>query len=568
MKKIIVAATAILGILLGTTSYSSADTFIDEQVATRPLPPDANPGWVGVNVDDMNRQHMGSFLAAGGNEVIAGGGDLYKSIADVKNSSSTYYTYNAVLPPCSSTLANDCVDKVEAITANGAVLTGATSGLFADSKDAAFTGDPSIGFPSGYAPSIWTFPGLNHLGGNQFLVIPYVFDYTHPVNSNYPHMQLQVNVAPVSFKPTDLFNSNPQRFPSISAPSCPLWYAQHQCAVQWPMPNNIRIRVVVKLSGSVSGWVHGRLSNPDILITPNGPKGQTFDITGGAVSVPVFTVWKKFTDISSALRTTLLSQKDPRAGQVWPDGARGTVWDGTYPAPFTKLSVEHDLSNYDTEDFTEFVQWLPESDNKSTATKTTWAFYTANPGRTGAIDNSPCAALTDGVSGVVSSNSTMYLAAPPVFNTATGTLDYQVAAPHFDRNGNPNVGTYDLVLNSKVARCLYNFTNAPVKASVSIISSDGTTQAATSVLSERDGWLHLAVSGFTYSSPTISVKLTQDALAPTQSASPTPVVSESPAAVAKQTATAKKITITCVKGKSIKSVMAVKPTCPAGYKRK
>jgi hypothetical protein len=63
-------------------------------------------------------------------------------------------------------------------------------------------------------------------------------------------------------------------------------------------------------------------------------------------------------------------------------------------------------------------------------------------------------------------------------------------------------------------------------------------------VSEKDGWLHLAAYGFTFSSPTISVKLSQ--------AKPL----------------AKKTTITCVKGKLTKKVTAVGPKCPAGYKKK
>jgi len=96
-------------------------------------------------------------------------------------------------------------------------------------------------------------------------------------------------------------------------------------------------------------------------------------------------------------------------------------------------------------------------------------------------------------------------------------------------------------------------------------------------VSEKNGWLYLSAKGFTFSSPTIAVKLTQDApapaatKAPTVTPTPTPVVSESPtpAPVAtKAPAIAKKITITCVKGKSTMSVTAVKPTCPSGYKRR
>jgi hypothetical protein len=42
-------------------------------------------------------------------------------------------------------------------------------------------------------------------------------------------------------------------------------------------------------------------------------------------------------------------------------------------------------------------------------------------------------------------------------------------------------------------------------------------------------------------------------------ATPTPVVA---------VAAAKKVTITCIKGKLTKKVTAIKPTCPAGYKKK
>jgi len=72
-------------------------------------------------------------------------------------------------------------------------------------------------------------------------------------------------------------------------------------------------------------------------------------------------------------------------------------------------------------------------------------------------------------------------------------------------------------------------------------------------VSEKNGWLYLSAKGFTFSSPTIAVKLTQDAPAPAATKAPT---------------VAKKITITCFKGKTTKTVTAVKPTCPTGYKRK
>jgi hypothetical protein len=77
-------------------------------------------------------------------------------------------------------------------------------------------------------------------------------------------------------------------------------------------------------------------------------------------------------------------------------------------------------------------------------------------------------------------------------------------------------------------------------SSISLTSATGEKKVATTVVSEKNGWLKLAAYGFTFSSPTISVKLSQGKVV------------------------AKKSTITCVKGKLIKKVTGVGPKCPAG----
>jgi hypothetical protein len=132
-----------------------------------------------------------------------------------------------------------------------------------------------------------------------------------------------------------------------------------------------------------------------------------------------------------------------------------------------------------------------------------------------------------------------------------------------------------LVLKSDVARCIYGFSKAPIKAEISITTQDGAKKVATTVVNESNGWLNLSARGFTFSSPTIQVKLTQEAPAPVPTPTPTvvatpeptPVEVAAPAPILKPVA-AKKMTITCVKGKATKKVTAVKPKCPAGYKKK
>jgi hypothetical protein len=80
-----------------------------------------------------------------------------------------------------------------------------------------------------------------------------------------------------------------------------------------------------------------------------------------------------------------------------------------------------------------------------------------------------------------------------------------------------------------------------------VLSSEGSNDVATTIANEKDGWLYLTANNFQFSSPIIQVKLSQDA---------------------SSVVTPAKSTITCVKGKTIKTVTGVKPVCPTGYKKR
>ena len=205
----------------------------------------------------------------------------------------------------------------------------------------------------------------------------------------------------------------------------------------------------------------------------------------------------------------------------------------------------------------EYVYWLPLLGEKAQAMPTMWAVETMSQE---GPQNSPiatCINKTSNLAGLVTTNAAEYIDGPPVFEN--NTLDYKVAATHFEKDGTTVFqGTYDLLMASSVARCIYGFTNAPIKATISVTNDTGGASVASTVINEANGWLTLGAYGFTYSNPTIKVKLTQDA----------PVV-ETPATATTPAATvAKKITITCVKGKTSKTVSGVKPICPSGFKKK
>jgi hypothetical protein len=77
----------------------------------------------------------------------------------------------------------------------------------------------------------------------------------------------------------------------------------------------------------------------------------------------------------------------------------------------------------------------------------------------------------------------------------------------------PIQGSYDLVIRSETARCLYRFSNAPLSATISV-TGGAERNVATTVVSEKNGWLKLAAYGFTFSDKTIKVKITKKAVKP------------------------------------------------------
>ena len=218
--------------------------------------------------------------------------------------------------------------------------------------------------------------------------------------------------------------------------------------------------------------------------------------------------------------------------------------------------------------FERYMLWVDVAKDKAYASVSTWSFRTM--GNTQGYEK--CIG-DSGVAGMVTTNSNAYIAGPPKFED--GNLAYRVASPHLDSKGQVQVGTYDLAIRSDVARCIYGFTSAPIQATLSVIYADGESKNATTLVSEKNNWLRLSAKGFTYSSPTIKVKLSQEAPAPTPTPTPSPTPSPTPTATpvadpapSAKPVVAKKVTITCVKGKTVKKVTAVKPVCPAGFKKK
>jgi hypothetical protein len=314
------------------------------------------------------------------------------------------------------------------------------------------------------------------------------------------------------------------------------------CEAVREFPAGYRFGVSLRMGTKLSGWYHGRLALPDVTIK-NWKTGQEISVEAEPVRVPTLNFSVPNAEIPQKVRDIVFT--DRYFGKSG-DGIReARINDGSSSAVMVDLAAA----------------FAPAYKDKATSTNTTWAFKAMNYGQNSS-DVQKCSDNTGNVAGLVTTNALTYLPGPPTFDKESQSLTYKVASPHYEANGSLASGSYDLSMRSDIARCLYGFSSAPIKAEISITSDDGEKKVATTIVNEKSGWLYLSAKGFTFSSPTINVKLSQEkvvAPAPAPSPSETPVVTP----VAK-----KKVTISCVKGKTTKKVTAVSPKCPAGYKKK
>jgi len=140
----------------------------------------------------------------------------------------------------------------------------------------------------------------------------------------------------------------------------------------------------------------------------------------------------------------------------------------------------------------------------------------------------------------------------PVWSEEDKAFTWRAAAPHFAPDGvTVNKGFYKAVIPTADAALLWGMTNPNDAASaleISLTTEEGGTAAFLKNISVKNGRIIIDVSGFEYSRPKLKIGIKKG---------------YKPAAKILN-----KTTITCIKGKAVKKITAVKPACPAGYKKK
>ena len=484
----------------------------------------------------------------------------------------TQIAYRAVLPICDSAISIDCFKDFVVKDASGKPLNYTVDGQFPLGNPQYFKGSPSMKVPNGGGLTLIHIPEAPHKGGDTYLVKAEMDAMKFQGQAEFTTRSFTMSISAVKIiegrygirgPSPDLqkfsYGNIETGWSKEPVPGYCAATSNTQCAKRYSLPLGMRFGLTVNLTTKLTGWLHGRVKAPEVEVSTNSFGGSTVKVLAEPIKIPVNAAWVNND-------TAPQSVKEYYSGKPNSGAAIFTLTDVRL-LTLSQIDLLHDGNmGHGAETLKEYLAWLPALGDKAQAMPTAWTIATMSNNQV-ANQVQQCLNQTDSLAGIVTSNAAEYFDGPPVFDQASGALDYKVAATHYEPDGTTVFkGSYDLVMSSKVARCIYGFTQAPISATVSVTSEAGTQSAATVVVNEKNGWLSLGAYNFTYSSPTIRVVLSGTS---TSEVIPTPTPTLSPTQVPKiAIATPKKmVTIACSKGKVTKKVTAISPKCPTGYKK-
>jgi hypothetical protein len=435
--------------------------------------------------------------------------------AEFKAEGESSVVGNAVLDFCRSKDQENCIESFE--IANDGKNFKSANFLRNLRSNMSIPPDKPLGYPGGSTALIWDESNIDAGSKVKYLVSSsYGLGYW-PGASKFEINNISFSITPFLEVLGDF--RGPTIDPALPATNRITWGSDGRyflnengsAGIQIDFDAQKTFRLKVRVVNSIAGWFRGRLKDPVISIDRFSATNNVVTLQGEPVKVPTMGYIKKRSDLNA------------QENQWWQNNGQS---DQTTPQSSNRGSIF------------EYIDYFrPKVGDKAIGSNTYWTIQSVTMGN----DNN-CLNDKSKVIGIVTTNSMGYEGGSPSFSD--GTLSYKVAGMHFLPDGSTlATGTYDLVMRSEVARCLYGFSSAPVSASVSITGSDQTS-IATTLVNEKDGWLKLAAYGFNFSNPVIKVRIAQ------------------------QSQGMNKKSITCVKGKMTKKVTAVNLKCPAGYKKK
>jgi hypothetical protein len=380
-----------------------------------------------------------------------------------------------ILPVCEGNDQENCVESLtlsrEGFESKATFLRDAEGGFKWPERS-------SLGFFKAGSPLLFQVDGFAHGGGEStYAVIATAATKYDFESKKFFTRNLSISVVPYSVVKDPRYD--PESIGSGDNNSC-VFVEESSCGVREDFLGGVKLSLSVRAPSEISGWFMGRIKDPNVSIESISPRNNKISVTAEPAMVARFAL------IRSPESITLEDRK--AMGNSGSYGSLNGIGMGT---------AANDQSVFGMLNY-----FRDEVKDTAAGVNSLWSIGTIQAPPQG------CLADKSKVLGIVATNAMIYDGGTPSYEN--GYLKYKVGGLHYMPNGKDLVeGTYDLLMRSETARCLYGFSKAPVSATVAVVGGAGEERIATTVVSEKDGWLKLAAYGFTFSEKEVRVTLAQ-----------------------------------------------------------
>ena len=509
-KRFALIAALALSLIIPMQSPASADYTSDKNTVENTLQPEQEMFWLTEPIKNSELAHEPgktyipgqkprsySFTGAGSNldipishitYVTPSGGKHEHcegwSDSMCRQSRNTLHA-NLFIPPCSEDESSSCIESLN-VSVNGTSHKGvpiksidtkpvcrSSSSCKPTIQTTKFASIPRLNIPAGSSPSIWTTGGVTNASGTDaFLVsasisLEVLLDksgnfsnvtFKDFVTSVVPFKEVSGDFTPAEHLVNDGVKSstwgshgltNHLKANQTDNSGC-AWKEDLKCGIGAAYLPNTRVELGLRVPIGIDGWLQGRMANASVEIIPIDKKLNKVTIAGDAIDLPVSGTYFTPTDTlewgsreSEEARSTLIHEWAP---------------EGTNSGVRMLKMFEKELGDRAIGRVSLWTVSLIKS------------AYTCENKKTPRLE------------GLLTTNAMVYNGGLPTYKK--GSLSYQVGGLHYNHDGTVFKGSYDFIMRSDTARCIYGFTKAPVQVAVTVTDVNGVQSASTSSVSE------------------------------------------------------------------------------------
>lgn len=495
MKKRIAAFVLVLLTIFAPSQLAAAEEEVDETV---------QPGYHEIVVEDtveFFRQFSYLTRFKNGKEFSCsnmGSGDCRTLQAAM---------FNVIIPKCETRTQLDCIVGLK--VSDGEVVSDANFERYTmPTHPALFKGDGKRLLASPQSPSVWDLPDFPHESGTKYVVHA---GFTGGINRGAvtsSEFYAQIYAIEETVGHGDQFDGNnysnfswcnfDPRTRAILGCGGGGNTATEVCVVQFQVggtcgakreiPQNLKLTLNLRLSKEPNGWYHGRLSEPAVNLVKSG-KGVILSVTGATVEVPTLQHSANYRDMPVALKrywnNCVKSWDCPKATRQF-----GAIFEQQRGEERNITSEQKAWSPRALETVRFFKDFTEDSSPKL---EKVWALRSLQNTN---VAGGRCFS-SKGFKGLITTNATAYSDGPPALSR--GILRYSLAAPSkAAESGEPVLGSYNLVMRTSFARCIYGGRDVSPRAEISITSSEGDYKVSTSITSRNKSWIRVTANNFNY----------------------------------------------------------------------